>query len=141
MLCQVWETRLSSPRTRMTPSWMRRRARSRTGRSPARSGSATACPPWVEASRSPGEEEPVQCCVVCTNLRFNCFLSGSEDSGSTSGSTAPTSGSLGGLHHSYETLSLNMSDCGLSQPHRPAPKPPGPGRTRTRELICYVVAS
>ena len=74
--------------------------------------------------------------VVCTNLRFNCSLSGSEDSGSTSGSTAPTSGSLGGLHHSYETLSLNMSDCGLSQPHRPAPKPPGPGRTWTIEW-CY----
>ena len=71
--------------------------------------------------------------VVCLNLKFNCFLSGSEDSGSTSGSTAPTSGSLGGLHHSYETLSLNMSDCGLSQPHRPAPKPPGPGRTWTIE--------
>ena len=139
MLCQVWETRRSSPLTRMTPSWMRRRARSRTGRSPARSGSATACPPWVEASRSPGEDEPVSA-VFCANLRFKCSLSGSEDSGSTSGSTAPTSGSLGGLHHSYETLSLNMSDCGLSQPHRPAPKPPGPGRNWTIEL-CYVVAS
>ena len=42
------------------------------------------------------------------------YSSSSEDSRSSATTTS--------LHHSYETL--NMSDC-VSQPHRPAPKPPG----------------
>ena len=59
--------------------------------------------------------------------RTGASSSGSEDGRS---SLATPSMSVSCLHHSYETL--NMSDPGLgvlSQPHRPAPKPPAHGDT------------
>ena len=47
--------------------------------------------------------------------------SGSEDGRS---SLATPSMSVSCLHHSYETLNMSDPGIGLSQPHRPAPKPP-----------------
>ena len=47
--------------------------------------------------------------------------SGSEDGRS---SLATPSMSVSCLHHSYETLNMSDPGLGLSQPHRPAPKPP-----------------
>ena len=67
----------------------------------------------------PDKEEAI---ISCGDNDQGVTSSGSEDGRS---SLATPSMSVSCLHHSYETL--NMSDPGLgvlSQPHRPAPKPP-----------------
>lgn len=55
-----------------------------------------------------------------------------SSSGSEDGRSSLATPSLS-LHHSYETLNMSEPGLGLSQPHRPAPKPPAldPGELST----------
>ena len=85
----------------------------------------TEFPPDKDDSILRAEENQEPEVPVTSPVRQRHRLVGGAVGGYSSGSSEDSRSSVAtpSLHHSYETL--NMSDCGLSQPHRPAPKPPG----------------
>ena len=85
----------------------------------------TEFPPDKDDSILRAEENHEPEVPVTSPVRQRHRLVGGAGGGYSSGSSEDSRSSVAtpSLHHSYETL--NMSDCGLSQPHRPAPKPPG----------------